>query len=80
MRRQRAPMTISRSVSQWPPQANECAKRQYRSTSVAFACQAVGGQDPFAEQQLHALAAVTDGPLPVFGRLTAADVLKFVGS
>ena len=38
----------------------------------------MGGEDAFGQEELHALAAVPDRPLPVLGRLTTGDVLELV--
>ena len=48
-------------------------------TAFAVADRRVGREDPLGQKELHALAAVTYGPLPVLGSLAAWDVLELVG-
>ena len=53
-------------------------RRRYPAT-VAVADGRVRAEDALGKEELHGLAAVPDGPLPVLGRLPAGDVLELVG-
>ena len=46
--------------------------------AIAVADGRVRREDPLRQEELHALAVVADGALPVLGRLAPGDVLELV--